>query len=65
MVQKHDFKSGFWNRKKNFIVRVGGWTVDRKGLLIFLNFKYVDTKVMKLLNIGEKFVTNFLMGLKI
>ena len=33
--------------------------------LIFFNLKYINNDVMKLLNIGKKFVTNFLMGLKI
>ena len=43
-----------------------GW-VDggQKGPSIFLKFKYVDNYVMKILNIGKKFVTNFLMSLKI
>ena len=33
-IEKKLYCAGGW---------VGGWTVDRKGLLIFLNFKYVDT----------------------
>ena len=40
------------------------WTVDRKGPSIFLYFKYIKNYVMKLLNIGKKFVINSLMGLK-
>ena len=31
---------------------------------IFLNLNYINNDVMKLLNIGKKFVTNFLMSLK-
>ena len=33
--------------------------------LIFFILKYINNDVMKLLNIGKKFVPNFLMGLKI
>ena len=33
--------------------------------LIFFILKYINNDVIKLLNIGKKFVTNFLMGLKI
>ena len=31
---------------------------------IFLNLNYINNDVMKLLNIGKKFVINSLMGLK-
>ena len=45
---------------------VGGW-VDGGYFwsLIFFILKYINNDVIKLLNIGKKFVTNFLMGLKI
>ena len=48
------------------VVPVGGGWVDgdQKGS-IFLNFKYVDQYVLRLLNIGRVFVSNTLVGLKI
>ena len=43
----------------------GGWVDgDQKGS-IFLNFKYVDQYVLRLLNIGRVFVSNTLVGSKI
>ena len=44
-----------------------GWWVDGGYFwsLIFFILKYINNDVIKLLNIGKKFVTNFLMGLKI
>ena len=50
---------------KNFYCAGGWWTVDSLGPLIFLNFKYVNNKVIKLLKIVKKFGTNSSMGLKI
>ena len=56
----------FFEKLKNLYLRVGG-LVDGNLFwsLIFFNLKYINNDVMKLLNIGKKFVTNFLMGLKI
>ena len=58
---------------KNLYCAGGGWWVvgggwvdgGKKGPLIFLNFIYINNWVMKLLKIAKKFVTNFLIGLKI
>ena len=37
-----------------------GLNVHSLGPSVSLGFKYLDNKGMKLLNIGKKFVTNFL-----
>ena len=60
----------FWKFEKPLLWWVGGWVggwVDGVYFwsLIFFILKYINNDVIKLLNIGKKFVTNFLMGLKI
>ena len=64
-VSKTRARRRFFFSAKNLYC-AGGW-VDggQKGPSIFLKFKYVDNYVMKILNIGKTFVTNFLMSLKI